>query len=107
MPKGGARPGAGRPKGARDRATQSQKASIEERARQHADAALAALAEVVADESAPHSAKVSAATALLDRGYGKPRQAVETSGPDGGAILTKVRVEWVDADADDSAPSVG
>jgi hypothetical protein len=35
---------------------------------------------------------VSAATALLDRGYGKPVQAMEHSGPDGEPIPTSLTV---------------
>ena len=36
------------------------------------------------------AARVSAANALLDRGYGKPRQAVEHSGADGGPIEHRI-----------------
>ena len=46
-------------------------------ARSHTDSALRTLANVMSAEDAPHSAKVSAAVALLDRGWGKPAQTVD------------------------------
>jgi hypothetical protein len=33
---------------------------------------------------------VSAATALLDRGYGKPRQSLEHTGKDGGPVELQI-----------------
>lgn len=56
---------------------------ITELARQHTELALRTLAEIVGDAEAPHSARVSACSALLDRGWGKPPQAMEVSGRDG------------------------
>ena len=73
---GGKRQGAGRPAGSRNRATAVQKATLSELAREHTDVALSALAEI-ASSGASESARVSAATALLDRGYGRPRQTLE------------------------------
>ena len=49
---------------------------IRDLARTHAEDAIAALAEIAADRSAPPSARVSAASELLNRGYGRPPQAV-------------------------------
>lgn len=63
--------------------------SLTEMARVHTEKALKALVEVVSNEEAPESARISAATALLDRGWGRPAQAVELSGPDGGPIQTE------------------
>lgn len=83
--RGGARPGAGRPKGARDKATREAGATIGELARVHAGTALNALVEI-ATKGESEAARVSAANALLDRGYGKPPQALEHSGPNGGPI---------------------
>ena len=40
-------------------------------------------------QSTPTAARVGAATAILDRGFGKPRQGVELSGHDGGPIERK------------------
>jgi len=50
------------------------KREIATEAKEYASAALATLAEIMTDEEAPHSARVSASTAILDRGYGKPHQ---------------------------------
>lgn len=47
---------------------------IKSLARAHTKNALAVLAGVMGDQGAPHSARVQAATALLDRGWGKPTQ---------------------------------
>ena len=82
---GGARPGAGRPKGRKSAKT----LEIEAKAKEYAGDALRALAHV-ALKSKSDSARVSAATALLDRGYGRPRQAVEHSGGDGPPIAVGI-----------------
>ena len=55
----------GRPKGV---------AEVEQLARTHAPEAIAALVKIVKSEKSPPQARVSAASVLLDRGYGKPRQ---------------------------------
>lgn len=83
--RGGRREGAGRPTGRQNTATRSQGASLSELARKHTAAALNVLVEV-AKKSESDSARVAAANAILDRGYGKPRQAHEHSGPNGGPI---------------------
>lgn len=87
---GGPRPGAGRKPGKVSKA----KIDIAERAKSHGEAALLTLAEIMQDTEAPHSARVSAANALLDRGFGRPMQAVEHSGPEGGPISV-TRIELV------------
>ncbi|WP_288950455.1 hypothetical protein [uncultured Paracoccus sp.] len=80
---GGKRPGAGRPAGAQDKATRQRKATITELAQSYGEDALRTLAEVMRDSEAPHSARVAASNALLDRGYGKPMQAVDHTSSDG------------------------
>ena len=56
------------------------------------------LLEIAQAEDAPHAARVSAAVAILDRGFGKPAQTVQ--GP-GGEVLTVVnRIELVARTAD-------
>ncbi len=52
-----------------------------ELARAHTEAAINALVGIMNNKRAPSAARVSAACALLDRGYGRPRQAMELSGP--------------------------
>lgn len=39
-----------------------------------------------------HSTRIAAARELLDRGLGRPKQATEVSGPDGGPVETTVDV---------------
>lgn len=71
--RGGKRPGAGRPQGRKNKATAEQKLTLEELARSHTETALNVLIEV-AQHGQSDAARVSAANAILDRGYGKPRQ---------------------------------
>ena len=54
---------------------------VRQLAQQHTEQAVATLAEICGDESAPARARIAAAEALLDRAYGKPAQAI--TGPDG------------------------
>lgn len=53
--------------------------SLTELAREHTDAAVRTLAAVLQDARSPAAAKVSAAAALLDRGWGRPPQYVALS----------------------------
>lgn len=46
-------------------------------ARSHTALAIRTLVGVAAQRTAPQSARVAAATALLDRGWGKPKQELE------------------------------
>jgi hypothetical protein len=84
MARGGKRPGAGRPKGSKDRKPRSspvviaaaqEKRELREAAREFTDSALKTLA-AICKEGESETARVSAASALLDRGYGKPGQQV-------------------------------
>jgi hypothetical protein len=93
--RGGARPGAGRKRGTPDKATPEQKEGLEERARTHTDIALLTLVEI-ATTGTSEPARVTAANSLLDRGYGKPRQAVEHSGEGGGPLLVTVTHRVID-----------
>ena len=74
MARGGTRPGAGRKRG---RVGEVRRA-LAEMAKEHAEAALRTLVEIAAGDGAA-SARVSAATAILDRAYGRPPQALEHS----------------------------
>lgn len=82
---GGKRAGAGRPKGRRDKATADQLASLEELARTHTETALNALV-TIATTGESEAARVAAANALLDRGYGRPKQAMVHTGKDDGPV---------------------
>lgn len=74
--RGGYRTGAGRPAGSPNRATAEHKARLSDLARVHADDALATLAEI-ARNGTTDASRVSAACAILDRAFGRPRQSVE------------------------------
>jgi hypothetical protein len=52
---------------------------VKQAAREHTEAAIETLVGVVNNEEAPTAARVAAANAILDRGWGKPGQYVETS----------------------------
>lgn len=91
---GGKRPGAGRPKGSKDKATAEHKKTLEALARDYTDVALDTLAHV-AQFGESEAARVSAANALLDRGYGKCSQTV--SGDPDNPVQHKVKVEFVSA----------
>ncbi|WP_152485850.1 hypothetical protein [Euryhalocaulis caribicus] len=49
-------------------------------AKDHAEAALETLVSIARDGGAPAAARVSASTAILDRAYGKPVQALNLGG---------------------------
>ena len=85
MSGGGSKPGerrGGRKAGTPNKVT----AELAGLARVHTPEALAALVLVMNDPEEPAAARVSAANSLLDRGHGKPRQALEHGGDGGGAI---------------------
>jgi hypothetical protein len=71
----------GRTRGTLNRAT----ASVKVLAQEYTEAAVLALAEIMENREAPPAARVSAASALLDRGHGKPPQAI--TGPGGSALI--------------------
>jgi hypothetical protein len=52
---------------------------IQSLARNHTETCLATLAGIMRAPDAPHSARVAAAQALLDRGWGKPAQSTEVT----------------------------
>jgi hypothetical protein len=55
-------------------------AEVRDLARQHTTDAINTLATIMTNEDAHHSARVAAANALLDRGYGKAQANVEITG---------------------------
>jgi len=52
---------------------------IREIARKHTDAAIETLVRIMNTENASHSAQVAAASALLDRGWGRPAQTINAN----------------------------
>ena len=78
MPRGGKRPGAGRPPGSENTDTAAARAALSELAGGHVETALAALAEMAASGQS-EAARVSAACAILDRTFGRPRAAPDAA----------------------------
>lgn len=70
--RGGKREGAGRPAGSQNTNTAALREALSARCADHIEIALATLADVAANGQS-ESARVSAACAILDRTYGKPR----------------------------------
>lgn len=73
MAMGGKRPGAGRKPGSPNKAT----ATVKEAAQVYTDEALKVLATIMKDVKQPAAARVTAASAILDRGHGKPKQSLD------------------------------
>lgn len=61
------------------------KADIRSLARSHTTSAIRVLAGIMNETKAPSAARVAAAQALLDRGWGKAPQSMEITTPDGWA----------------------
>lgn len=70
-------------------------ADLRDLAREHTVDALNALTDIMQNPQSTDAARVSAACAVLDRGYGKPSQQVEHTGKDGKDLKT---VEQSDID---------
>jgi hypothetical protein len=77
MAKGGARIGAGRKPGQKNRLTVERKRSLREIADAYTDEAINTLATIMKDPKAPHAARATAANSILDRAHGKPKQPVD------------------------------
>jgi hypothetical protein len=79
----GFRPGqSGNPTG-RGRAT----LEVRDLARTYTEEAVRTLVTIMRSDRSPAAARVAAAQAVLDRGWGRPVQALEHSGPEGSALL--------------------
>ena len=78
MSRGGYREGAGRPVGSSNKCTTEQSQRLSELAKSYTEEALQTLVDV-ARNGRTDAARVSAATALLDRAYGKPALKEETA----------------------------
>lgn len=83
MPRGGKREGAGRKPGSPSRLTTENGVPLSDLARQHTPMAISTLVEIASNKALSPAARVTAATALLDRAHGRPVQSVEHSGPNG------------------------
>jgi len=76
------REGSGRPAGAGNKATSELKLNLSELAREYTKNALDTLVDVM-QSSQSDSARITAATAILDRGYGRPTKttSLEVNAP--------------------------
>jgi hypothetical protein len=84
---GGKREGAGRRRGIPNKVT----IELAEAAKEFTPQALETLRQVC-ENGQSEAARVAAACALLDRGYGRPKQAVEHAGKDAGPIQVQAQV---------------
>src|SRR5687767_13186041 len=64
--------------------------TIVELAREHTAAAMQTLIDIAADKDAPPSARVGAAQAILDRGWGKATQVIEAT------VKEQLTIEQID-----------
>lgn len=67
-------------------------------ARSHTEQALNVLVGIMGSTEVPHAARVSAAIYVIDRGWGKPKQALGGEGDDE-AITIIQRIERIIVDA--------
>jgi hypothetical protein len=74
----------------------SKAAQIKALARKHSKSAIKTLAAIMNQADGPATARVSAAQALLDRGWGKAAQAI-AGDEDGPAVLARIERVIVDA----------
>ena len=105
--RGGRRSGAGRPAGSRNKITLVRAAdakTLTDLAREKTEAALCALESIMNNVEAPASARVSAATVLLDRAWGRPAQRVELDEDPGSNPAEKVPVRLIGPCDDDFEP---
>jgi hypothetical protein len=65
-------------------------AEVKELARAHTGEAIKTLVSIMTDPKSTPAARVSAANALLDRGYGKPPQHQHITGEDGPRYVVRL-----------------
>ena len=71
-------------------------------ARSHTRSAINALAGIMRSKSATPAARVSAANAILDRGWGKPPQATENAGDGARELIHRIERVIVHPENSDS-----
>ena len=86
---GGMREGSGRPLGATNKATSKLKLNLSELAREHTNNAVDTLVEVMKSGQSG-SARIAAATAILNRVYGKPSMTQVDNST--GHVITAIEV---------------
>ena len=101
--RGGARTGAGRPRGSISAARKAElvaEATLKQMAAQYTPEAIRTLAEMFQDEATPAAARVAAIKEILDRAHGKPAQTI--IGDEDRPVATVTRVELIAPQHDDS-----
>ena len=68
-------------------------------AREHTETAIGVLVSIMTSEDAATAARVAAASAILDRGYGKPTQPIDGDG-EGGPVNASIAVTFLDGPGD-------
>lgn len=100
---GGKRLGAGRPKGSKTRWRKEDTAELAERAREHAEDAVQTILDLMR-EGESEQVRLNAAMSILDRGYGKPKQAVNV---DANVRVSEMTDEELDAQIASLARAAG
>ena len=73
-------------------------ADVQNAAREHSADAIKTLSDIMDNPKAPAAARISAACALLDRGYGKPLQTVDANNTNVNYVVSDhpmTEEEWV------------
>ncbi len=96
MQNGGKRDGAGRKQGSINKV----KLELREAAKAYTQQALDTLVKIMGDNSMPAAARISAANILLDRGHGKPSQALDVAHS---GDINHLIVRWTESDGDGHA----
>ena len=65
---------------------------IKSLARVHTEPAIKTLVGIMNQKKAPHAARVAAANGLLDRGWGKPAQALQIKGDPDSPVIFNLRL---------------
>jgi len=91
-----ARPGTFKPgKSGNPKGRPKVNASLKEMAKKYTQEAVAVLVEVMQDKKAPPASRITAATAILDRGYGRPVPSAEQREEDLNSIPTCIEICYV------------
>lgn len=96
---GGARPGAGRPKGSRNKVPSKSlqaQAAFAELVLPKLKDYVQVLEDIALDTSAQPTARISAVRELLDRSIGKPREYIELSAEDTAPSVDELLAAWPD-----------
>ncbi len=76
---------------------------LRELARTHTESAVATLVEIMNDSDAAPSARATAATGLLDHGWGRPEQSISTSVKEESYADVLTRINEEDAEETEKA----